>query len=220
MLNSVKRLEAPTAPQVMQTLAMQSLPPEAVHASATLLQRGARSLLGLFGWRVVLVPLPAPRGIIIVYPHTSNWDFFIGVLYKAATGLPVRWIGKHTLFRWPVRSFLVHIGGIPIRRDQGSGLVAALLAEFARNEWLWLALTPEGTRSRTGHWKSGFYRLAVQGHLPVGLGYIDYATRRIGIDTYLRLSGNVPEDVARIRAFYADKRGRRPENAGEIRLRE
>jgi 1-acyl-sn-glycerol-3-phosphate acyltransferase len=204
----------------MQTLGVKPRPPEAIHAATSLLQRGARVLLKSFGWQVVLVPLPAPKGIIIVYPHTSNWDFFIGVLYKAATGLPVRWIGKHTLFRWPVRSFLVHIGGIPIRRDQGSGLVDALLAEFARNEWLWLALTPEGTRSRTDYWKSGFYRLALEGHLPVGLGYIDYATRRIGIDTYLSLSGNVHEDLDRIRAFYADKRGRRPEDAGEIRLRE
>jgi 1-acyl-sn-glycerol-3-phosphate acyltransferase len=177
-------------------------------------------ILRLCGWRRVLVPLPAPKGIIVVYPHTSNWDFFIGVVYKIGTALPARWVGKHTIFRWPVRRLLVSLGGIPIRRDQRSGLVEAMLAEFAKHERMWLAVTPEGTRSRTEYWKSGFYRIALAGKLPVALGYIDYATRTIGIDTYLTLTGDVAADFARIREFYRDKRGRRPENEGEIRLRE
>ena len=179
-----------------------------------------RGILRLFGWRSVLVPLPAPKGILVVYPHTSNWDFFVGVVYKIGTALPARWVGKHTLFRWPVKSLLVYLGGIPIRRDQRSGLVDAMLAEFAKHDRMWLAVTPEGTRSRTDYWKSGFYRIALAGKLPVGLGYIDYATRTIGVDTYLTLTGDVAVDFARIRAFYQDKRGHRPENAGDIRLRE
>jgi 1-acyl-sn-glycerol-3-phosphate acyltransferase len=183
------------------------------------MQRCARALLRLIGWRSVLVPPPAAKGIIIVYPHTSNWDFVIGVLYKAGAGLPIRWLGKDSLFRWPVLRWLFQqLGGIPITRDQRSGFVATLLAEFARNDWMWLALTPEGTRSRTNYWKSGFYRIAVEGALPVGLGFIDYATRRVGVDTYLSLTGDTDHDFARIRAFYADKRGYRPENAGDIRL--
>lgn len=166
----------------------------------------------------MLVPPPATKGIVIVYPHTSNWDFFIGVLFKVGAGLPIHWLGKHTLFRWPVRGLLRRMGGIPITRNQRSGFVDALLTEFARQEWMWLAVTPEGTRSRTPYWKSGFYRIAIAGALPVGLGYIDYATRTVGIDTYLKLTGVESEDFERIRAFYAGKRGRRPENAGEIRL--
>ena len=177
-------------------------------------------ILRLCGWRSVLVPLPAPKGIIVVYPHTSNWDFFIGVVYKIGTALPVRWVGKHTIFRWPVRRLLVYLGGIPIRRDQRSGLVDAMLAEFAKHDRMWLAMTPEGTRSRTEYWKSGFYRIALAGNLPVALGYIDYATRTIGIDTYLTLTGDVEADFTRIRAFYQDKRGRRPANEGVIRLRD
>lgn len=178
------------------------------------------ALLRLCGWRSIMVALPAPKGIIVVYPHTSNWDFFIGVIYKIGTALPARWVGKHTIFRWPVRRLLVYLGGIPIRRDQRSGLVDAMLAEFAKHDRMWLAMTPEGTRSRTEYWKSGFYRIALAGQLPVALGYIDYATRTVGIDTYLTLTGDVEADFARIRAFYKDKRGRRPEHAGAIRLRE
>jgi 1-acyl-sn-glycerol-3-phosphate acyltransferase len=177
-------------------------------------------LLKLIGWRGVLVPLPGPKGIIVVFPHTSNLDFFIGLFFKIATALPARWMGKHTLFRFPVQRLLKFLGGIPITRNQRSGFVEALLAEFGRHEVMWLAVTPEGTRSRTDYWKSGFYHIAVAGRLPVGLGFIDYATRTVGIDTYLTLSGDVASDFKRIRGYYQDKRGRIPQNQGPIRLRE
>ena len=182
-------------------------------------RRCACTLLQLLGWRRVLAKPPAPHGIIIVYPHTSNWDFLFGVLYKIGVGLPIRWMGKDTLFRWPLRRILLRLGGMPIRRDQRSGFVAALLTEFERSDWLWIVIAPEGTRSFTNHWKSGFYRMAIAGRLPVGLGYIDYATRTVGVDQYLTLSGDEALDFARIRAFYADKRGLRPEMAGTIELR-
>lgn len=183
-------------------------------------RRAARRLLELAGWRTVLVWPPAPKGIIVVYPHTSNWDFVIGILYKFGVGLPVRWVGKDTLFRWPLRRLFQRLGGIPVDRHAPGGIVRELLAEFDRQDWMWLALAPEGTRSRTDHWKSGFYRIAVGGGLPVGLGFIDYATRTIGIDTYLALSGDPQQDLARIRAFYDGKRGRRPGHTGAICLPE
>lgn len=185
-----------------------------------LAQRASALLLRLFGWRSVLVPPPEPKGIVVVYPHTSNWDFIIGILYKIATGFEIRWLGKDTLFRWPVRRLLLRLGGIPVNRRDPAGFVDALLAEFARSESLWLGMAPEGTRSHTSHWKSGFYRIALEGGLCVGLGYIDYATRTVGIETYLSLTGDPPQDFARLRAAYAGKRGRRPQNEGDIRLRE
>jgi 1-acyl-sn-glycerol-3-phosphate acyltransferase len=195
--------------------------PAGIDASRpSLLRRLARALLGAFGWRSVLVPPPGPKGMIVVYPHTSNWDFVVGVLYKIGAGLPARWMGKDTLFRWPLRRLFVWLGGIPINRRERSGFVAHMLAEFAKRDWMWVAVAPEGTRARTDHWKSGFYRIAVAGRLPVALGYIDYGTRTVGIDTYLTLSGDPATDFERIRAFYADKRGRRPGNQGDIRLRD
>ena len=89
--------------------------PQATGRRPSLTRRSARALLAAFGWRCVLVPPPAPKGIIIVYPHTSNWDFIVGVLYKFAVGLPARWMGKDTLFRWPVRRL---IGMPPMRRNK------------------------------------------------------------------------------------------------------
>jgi 1-acyl-sn-glycerol-3-phosphate acyltransferase len=197
---------------------MQNAPP-AAGARRPLVQRIAQALLQWFGWRSVLVGPPAPKGIIVVYPHTSNWDFIIGVIYKIGLGLPARWMGKDSLFRWPARKLMTGLGGIPINRRERTGFVDVVLAEFARCDWMWLAVAPEGTRSATDHWKSGFYRIAVAGKLPVGLGYIDYATRTVGIDTYLTMCGDPERDFARIRAFYADKHGRFPDKAGDIRLK-
>ena len=153
---------------------MESRAPASADSTPSLLRRGSQAILRSLGWTSLLVPLPGPQGIVVVYPHTSNWDFIIGVLYKIGVSLRVRWVGKHTLFRWPLRRLFLRLGGVPIRRNQRSGFVDAVLAEFARGEPMWLAVTPEGTRSRTSSWKSGFYRIALAADLPVGLGYIDY----------------------------------------------
>jgi 1-acyl-sn-glycerol-3-phosphate acyltransferase len=183
------------------------------------LRRAALGLLALFGWRTVLVWPPEPKGVIVVYPHTSNWDFVLGVLYRVGHALPASWVGKREMFRGPFRRWFARIGGIPVDRRKAQGFVDQLLAEFAQRDWMWLAITPEGTRSRTDYVKSGFYQLAVKGHMPVALGYIDYGSRTVGIDTYLHMSGDPDADMARIREFYAGKRGRRQDLAGELRLR-
>jgi 1-acyl-sn-glycerol-3-phosphate acyltransferase len=142
------------------------------------------------------------------------------MLYRIATGLQIHWLGKDALFRWPVRQLLLRLGGIPVNRRDPAGFVDALLVRFAASESMWLGVAPEGTRAYTDHWKSGFYRLALAGRLCVGLGFIDYATKTVGIETYLNLSGDPAEDIDRIRAGYAGKRGRLPQNEGAIRLRQ
>ena len=192
---------------------------EAPRTRLKLSQRLGQSLLAAAGWTAVFEPLPGPKGIVVVYPHTSNWDFIVGVLYKFAVGLPAHWVGKDTLFRWPLGPVFRRIGGIPVNRSKSSGFVRSLLEEFRQRDHMWVALAPEGTRSHSDHWKSGFYRIAVAAGLPVGLGYIDYGTRTLGIDTYVTLSGDQGADMQRLQDFYADKRGRVPGNAGEIRLR-
>jgi 1-acyl-sn-glycerol-3-phosphate acyltransferase len=185
----------------------------------SVLRRPALGLLRLFGWRTVLVWPPEPRGVIIVYPHTSNWDFIIGMLFKVGYGLPANWIGKAEMFPPPFTGLLKWLGGIPVDRRRATGFIEALVEEFRSRDWMWVAIAPEGTRSHTDHLKSGFYQIAVAANVPVALGYIDYATRTVGIDTYLRMTGDREADMARIREFYSNKRGRCHENAGELRLR-
>lgn len=186
----------------------------------TLVQRTARWLLALAGWSVDLPWPPEPRGIIVVYPHTSNWDFVVGMLALLATGLPAQWVAKDTLFRWPFGRLLRCLGGIPVNRREHTGFIEQLAAEFRRRPWMWLALAPEGTRARTEHWKSGFYHLALAAGVPVGLGFLDYGRRVAGVTSWLSLSGDQGQDLARIRAFYADKSGLHPALAGKIRLRD
>jgi 1-acyl-sn-glycerol-3-phosphate acyltransferase len=112
--------------------------------------RWAGRLLGFFGWRVDIVLPPGPKCVIVVYPHTSNWDFVVGYLAKLAAGIPVEWVGKHTLFRPPVAWLLRRMGGIPVNRREPSGFVGQLVRELERRPRMWLAIAPEGTRSYTG----------------------------------------------------------------------
>jgi 1-acyl-sn-glycerol-3-phosphate acyltransferase len=178
----------------------------------------ATGILALFGWKVDYVPPPGPKGIIVVYPHTSNWDFPIGYLTRLAMRLPISFVGKDSLFRGPVGGALRWMGGIPVNRRERTGLIAQLQREYERRDWMWLAIAPEGTRSHVTRWKSGFYRLALAAGVPVGLAFIDYRTRKVGLREYVTLTGDPASDMARIRDVYAGKVGKHPELAGEIQL--
>ena len=182
--------------------------------------RLAFAVLRFFGWRVVFAQ-PVPRRCVVVfYPHTSNWDFAAGLLAKWTTGIDFRWIGKHTLFATPLGRWFARWGGIPVDRGAAAGFVDQVAAMFASHDDFALVITPEGTRRRTGNWKSGFYRLALAASVPVGLAFIDRATRRVGIGAWLDLQGDAAADLAAIRAFYADKHAWNPAQAGPIRFRD
>ncbi len=189
--------------------------------TAQWLARWSWRLLHALHWRVVLAqPVPS-RCVIVIAPHTSNWDFVIGLLAKWVVGFPVRWIGKDSLFRWPfMRGFLLRIGGIPVDRSRHQGLTGQLREAFDQAPVLRLVIAPEGTRSRTEHWKSGFYHLALATRLPLGLAFIDYATREVGIGGYLALTGENAADMRAIAGFYAHCIGRHPQRQGPVRLHE
>lgn len=182
--------------------------------------RLARGLLRLRGWRVIDVRPPASKGVVIVYPHTSNWDLPIGILARTVLQLPMGWIGKQSLFRWPFDRFMRMLGGVPVDRSRSTGLVDLLREVFDRRERFYLVITPEGTRSRTDHWKSGFYYLARDLGMPLGLAFIDYEHREVGIGGWLYLTGDIERDLDQIRQAYRTRRGRRPELAGDIRFRD
>ena len=169
---------------------------------------------------MLVQPIPR-RCVAIFYPHTSNWDTVFGLCAKFMFGIRIRYVGKDTLFRTPlIGPLLVRWGGIPVNRREPAGFIGQMQREFARHDEFRLAIAPEGTRSRTSHWKSGFYRLALAAGVPLALAYIDYPAREVGVGGYLDLTGDVATDMARVRAFYADKRGRCPENQGPVRLRD
>lgn len=176
-------------------------------------------ILRLIGWCSVYTPPPGPKSVVLVYPHTSNWDFPLGVLFKAKHRAVINWAGKDTLFRWPLKGLFLWLGGVPINRRERTGMIGQLVDTMASVDSFHMCITPEGTRSKTDHWKSGFYRLALAAGVPVGLGFIDYGQKCVGIERWVMLSGDEENDLAMLRAYYADKAGRYPDKAGDIRFK-
>jgi len=185
--------------------------------------RFARALLRLAGWRLQFDGLPSAQGVAVVYPHTSNWDFVVGVMAKWAIGIPVTFWGKASLFRVPLFGrWLRWLGGMPVRRHRPQGAVvqAAVAMRAARDagRFMWLALAPEGTRRKGEGWRSGFYRVALAAGVPVGLVRMDYGRRVIGFDSFWLVSGDAAADFATFAARLADCHGRLPRLAAPVRL--
>lgn len=176
-------------------------------------------LLRRCGWRFDFAAPPEPRVLLVVYPHTSNWDFLWGILAVWASGWPIQWIAKHSLFIGPLGWLLKRWGGTQVNRRLAGGFAERLAQQIREAPSIVLAITPEGTRAYRDHWKSGFYRIARAADIPIGITYIDYATRTIGIQEYFRLSGDEAADMARIAAAYAGKRARDPSLAAPISFR-
>jgi len=185
--------------------------------------RAARALLRAAGWRLDFDGLPARQGVLAVYPHTSNWDFPLGILAKWAIGIPVTFWGKDSLFEVPlIGAWLRWLGGVPVDRKSPRGIVGAMVQRMQRardgDQFLWLALAPEGTRSRAAGWRSGFYQVVLGAGVPLGLVHFDYAGRRVGMSTFLQLSGNRDADMAEIARRVGWAKGYRPELAAPIRF--
>jgi 1-acyl-sn-glycerol-3-phosphate acyltransferase len=199
--------------------APQALSPEAVPLRGS---RVARALLRLAGWRVIFRGLPAGQGVIVVAPHTSNWDFIVLVLAKWAIGLQVTFWGKDSLFRWPLFGrWLRWLGGLPVARHAPQGAVGqmaqALRTAREQGRFMWLGLSPEGTRSRTEGWRSGFYRVALQAEVPVGVAALDFARREVRLERFWRLCGLPDADLAVLAGALQGAQGRHPERAAPVR---
>ena len=183
----------------------------------------ARALLRLAGWRLRFDGLPGRQGVLIVYPHTSNWDFPLGLLVKWAVGIQITFWGKASLFKVPLfGAWLRWLGGVPVDRQARNGIVGQMVNELAaarvQNRFLWLALAPEGTRHHASAWRSGFYHVALQAQVPVGLVFLDYGQREAGVQRFIMLGGNMRADLKVIEAELGHRRGKRPALAAPIRF--
>lgn len=184
------------------------------------LGRIAGWLLRRSGWTLVGSRPAAPRYVVVASPHSSNWDAVIMLLVAFQLGIRLRWLGKAEAFRGPLRPLLRALGGIPIDRSGGRGLVAATAEAFRAHEALALAIAPDGTRRALDYWRSGFYHIARAADVPVVLGFLDWGARRAGAGPTLSLTGDVGADMDRIRAFYAGMSARHPRQVSRVRLRE
>ncbi len=202
-----------------ESLMNKGLPKDIIRFKGSVL---ARWLLALFGWRVLFDGVPGNKGVIAVYPHTSNWDFPLGILAKWAVGIPIRFWGKDSLFKVPLFGrWMRYVGGIPVDRTSKHGLIPSTVAQMQAtpNEGLfWLALAPEGTRKKIPGWRSGFYRVAVEAGVPLCIAYFDYPRRLVGVDYFFMPTGDEPLDMAQIAEVLEGHNGRKPENMSPIRL--
>lgn len=178
----------------------------------------ARVFWRLSPWKLVreAEPVSGPR-LLIGAPHTSNFDFvlMLGIAWDAR--MRIHWLGKRELFKGIAGPIMRGLGGIAVDRSNAAGVVDAVVAKARETDRFLLVVTPEGTRQGQG-WRSGFYRIAMQAGLPVTLGYADGSTKTAGLGETIRLTGDVVADMDRVRAFYADKSGVRPEYRTEPRF--
>ena len=185
---------------------------------ATLGSGLAAAALGLFGWTVLLPPAPGKKLVGVAYPHTSNWDLLPALLWTWATRTPLKFVAKHSLFKFPLGPLLRAWGGVPVnRRRAGDNFVTAVAALIAQQPEIVLGLAPEGTRERNEAWKSGFYHMAQAAGVPIALIVFDWKRKRVGVLAYLTPSGDLAADYEQIRAVYAGVQGRHPQKATPIR---
>ena len=194
--------------------------PPAVRFSGS---RLARWVLKQIGWRVQFDGLPTQQGVLVIYPHTSNWDFVILVIAKWAVGVSVSFWAKDKLFRVPFFApWLRWLGGIPVNRTSPRGTVGQAVDRSAQAHsqgcYFWLALSPEGTRKRIPGWRSGFYQTALRAGVPLGLVRLDYGRCEVVAQDFISLSGNETEDFKRIASIYEGVKACIPENSAPIRL--
>ncbi len=183
--------------------------------------RLARWILKLLGWRVEFEGFPARQGVAIVYPHTSNWDFPIGMLAKWAMGVPAHFWGKDSLFSLPLLgAWMRWVGGIPIDRSSSKGVVGQMVQVFDQHkhhdQLLWLGLAPEGTRGHTPGWRSGFYQLALGAQVPLALVKLDWGQRCFSVVDFYTLTGQVDQDYAHMARVFEGVRGFHVHQMGPI----
>lgn len=177
-------------------------------------------LLKILGWKTVGDTPQLSHCVLIVAPHTSNWDFIIGILFKMKRKIKLNYFGKDTLFRWYNSWFFKFFGGQPVIRHKSHNVVKDKVAIFKKSPRFWLALAPEGTRAYGKYWRSGFYHIALEADVPVVLIYLDASCKEVGFGPTIKLSGDIEKDLEIIRDFYKDKKGINDEKTSLIRFKE
>ena len=166
----------------------------------------------ILGWRVENgFPKEPKKYIIIAAPHTSWIDFPIAILARMSVGTMVHFIGKGSLFKFPFGYFFRALGGTPVDRTKSNKLVDAVINLFNSKEEFRLALSPEGTRKKVAHWKTGFYYIAKGAKVPVVMATLDFENKKLKISEPYYVTGDLEKDFEHFNLFYKNVKGRNPE---------
>jgi 1-acyl-sn-glycerol-3-phosphate acyltransferase len=167
-------------------------------------------LLKLLGWKYfVNVEIPY-KCVICVAPHTSNWDFFIGMIFYKSIGGHPHFLMKKSIFFFPLNYLLKSLGGFPVDRKKKNSLSEQMVKEFSQRDHFQLAIAPEGTRKKTTKWKTGFYYIALAAKVPITLAYLDYKEKMIGVIENFIPTGIADADIAQIQEVYKPVTGKHP----------
>jgi 1-acyl-sn-glycerol-3-phosphate acyltransferase len=173
----------------------------------------------ILGWKKAGRLPDEKKFVVIVAPHTSAWDVFYGAILAFAFRLDPRFIAKKELFRMPFGLLMKWMGGIPVDRGAKSRTVEQMTDLFNKNEKFILAIAPEGTRHKAKGWKSGFYHIAENAHVPVQLAFLDYSTKTGGAGPLIYPSNDLERDMEKIGAFYGTVKGKYPDKASPVVIR-
>jgi 1-acyl-sn-glycerol-3-phosphate acyltransferase len=173
----------------------------------------ANFCIWITGWKVVGNPVPGPKGVVACAYHTSNWDAFYCLVFNVALKKRVSWLGKESLFWWPLGPLLKLLGGVAIRRDGNRDFVSRIVEEFKRRDYLVLAIAPEGTRKKISKWKTGFYFIARNAGVPLQLLAFDYENKALVFSDPMTFTANPLEDLNYIREFFRPFKPKYPDRA-------
>ena len=169
--------------------------------------------LKIIRWRVDgSLPTDHKKYVLIVAPHTSNWDFILFIFAVSVLRLQPSVLIKHTLFIGPLGWFLRYCGAIPVNRKQAGSLVTYISDIYAAKEEFVLIITPEGTRSPNAKWKRGFHHVATTAGVPILVVYVDSARRKIGVEGLMQPSEDIDADIQTLKTFFDTKKGLKPQN--------
>jgi 1-acyl-sn-glycerol-3-phosphate acyltransferase len=168
----------------------------------------------MFGWRVTGDLPTVPRAVLIVAPHTSNWDFPVCMMAMLSIGYRINFIAKHSIFFFPANHVLNWLGGEPVDRRVTSGRVQHAIDRLRQSGALYIGIAPEGTRKRVETWRSGFWRIADGAGVPIIPVALDWGRREVRIMSPFETTGREADDIAAIRQMYRPEMARKPENFG------
>lgn len=166
----------------------------------------------LLGWKIVGgFKSEIKKAVIIVIPHTSWHDFYIGVFTRRISKIQINWIGKRELFKWPFGWYFRYMGGTPIDRTPGQNKVEAIADIFNSKEEFRLTLAPEGTRKKVETWKTGYYYIAQAANVPIIPVSFNYKIKTVTINDPFFLTGDIAADTVILRSYYDGVVGKNPE---------
>ncbi|KIA86654.1 1-acyl-sn-glycerol-3-phosphate acyltransferase [Flavobacterium sp. AED] len=166
----------------------------------------------LMGWKIVgTIDADIKKCVMMVMPHTSAHDFYLGIFTRGITGLEMNWVGKKELFRFPFGIYFRYMGGEPLDRTGGLNKVDSIAAIFQRKEIFRLAVAPEGTRKKVTELKTGFYYIALKANVPIIPVAFDFGKKEVNLGNLLIPSGNLEADMLILKKHYLGVEGKIPE---------